>query len=224
MEEATWFKYQNCSELEIYKYKSVSKDDLISTITIKEITAINSIREKIKSLPVNGDEKVSWSASSQRIVLSFKCEGENFEKVEIINRKIKTPTTGFLSINNKVESELVSNLESLLEPKLNQRILKIKDYVVKLKDFSIIFTGNKERIQLPGEPTIGTTNRHFFQVNENMSANSTILEIFDGQIPPQPQGFVVGKKIYYLITFQFKPGEDLYPHYFVISDKLPSRR
>lgn len=220
----SWFTNTNCTELTITKYKSESNHDVVASVSTKEKSAIKEIIERIKALPVDGDKMKSWGPKTKYTALYFTCEGNTSQSIEIYDGKFKTPSTGYIVETLPAEQTLAQDIEALVLPILNVRLPKIKDYPVRFKDFLIKFTGNEHTPQPEGGPTVGPTNRNYFSVWENSSANEVSIAIFDGQIPPQPQAFVVGKKIYYLLTYQGVKGEALSPNHFMVSDKLPRQR
>ena len=224
MNTPSWFQNTDCNNLNITRYKSISNDETISSVEIKEPSAIKNLIARIESLPKQGDEMVKPGPKAEKIVLSFGCKDQSAQSIEFINKKIKTPSTGFLSKKNETEENLYRDIVALLEPKINKRLLKVKGLSFNFKNFTVKFTDAEHTPQPEGGPTIGPTSRDFFSVYENESANEVRLVIFSGQIPPQPQAFVVAKKIYYLITYVNSAQESLYPRYFEVSDKLPRRR
>lgn len=221
MKSLTWFKSVDCSEINIIKYKSISDENIISSITIKEVSAIKEIINRIQKIPVDGDKMKSFGPKTKKTKIIFSCPGKDSQQIEIYDQKIKTPTTGFLTPTPVEETELVRDIEALVAPELNTKMPKIKDLPIKFKGFSVTFSGTIETPQPANGPTIGPTNKNFYNIVEEGSANQVQLSIFDGQIPAQPQAFVVGKKIYYLLTYQSLSNETLYPKYFEISDKKP---
>lgn len=116
------------------------------------------------------------------------------------------------------------DIDSLVQPELNKRMPRIKDYRFDFKEFYIVFTEEKHTPQPPDGPTIGPTSMAYYTVWQKQGTNEVSLGIFSGQIPPEPQGFLVGKNIYYLLTYENVEHDRLYPEYFEISEKLPKRR
>ena len=224
MKSQAWFKSMDCLELNILKYKSVSDDKLVADVVIKNKDAIKEIMDRISSLPVDAGEMVKWGPKTPRTVLTFQCGDKSIQEIQVFGSRFKTPSTGFVSEKNVTEENLSRDIDALTEPGLNKRILKVKDHSVKFKNFVIKYVGADHTPQDPNGPTSGPTNRVHFDIFENSSANTVSVGIFDGQIPPQPQPFVVEKKIYYLLTYQNGAKESLSPKYFEVSDKLPKRR
>jgi len=223
MKTSSWFKNTDCSELTIIKYKSVSDDTSVALITIKDSAAVKEIADRIRSLPADGAEMIKVGPKAPRTYLSFTCADGSFRDVEFINKKIKTPSTGFLGGKNAIEDDLYRDLDGLVQPDLNKRIPKIKGHRIEFKEFTIVFSGAVHTPQPAGGPTVGPTSQNFYSIRTNGSANTVSLEIFDGQNTPQPEGFLVGKKIYYLLTFWNGSKERLYPTHFEISEKIPKR-
>lgn len=217
----SWFNNKDCKELNIFKYKSISDDSVLASTTIKNKSSIDEIIRRIEALPAEGDKYVSFGRAAKRTVLSFTCGNGEFQEIQIINSKFKTPSTAFLSSKNTDEENLSRDLDGLVQPDLNKRILKINDHSINFKDFSITFLKDTHTPQPEGGPTVGPTSESLFSIYRKSSANETQLKIFTGQIPPQPQEFVIGKKIYYLLTYQNAAKEGLYSKYFEVSEKLP---
>lgn len=224
MKSSAWFQSTDCAELNIVKYKSLSDDKVVGDVVIKNKEAITALMARIQSLPSNGDMMVKWGPKAERTYLTFQCAGKDPQVIQLIGKRFKTPSTGFLGEKNTVEDALIRDIDAIVEPTLNKRVLKIKDHVVKFKDFMVKYVGAEHTPQDPNGPTIGPTNRVHFEIWEKGSANKATFSIFDGQLPPQPQAFVVGKTFYYLLTYQNVAHESLSPNYFEVSDKLPKRR
>jgi len=219
----SWFKQTNCSELNIYKYKSVSNDNVIASTTIKDPDIIKEIMNRIQELPTNGDKMKSFGPDVKKTSLHFLCNNEGSEVIEIYNDKFKTPSTGFLSETADKEKNLVLDIEAIVHPELNMRLPKLKDHLFKFKNFRVKYTGSKHTPQPKDGPTIGPTNLNYYTVVKDGEANKMNFSIFDGQLPPQPQAFVIDKKTYYILTYQGLKNESLAPNYFMISDKEPKR-
>lgn len=223
MEKISWFKSKDCVELKIKKYKTFSEMDLVSNVTIKNKEAVKSIMDCIELLSVKGNEMIKWGPKAQLTELEFKCSDQSLQKITIIQDRIKTPATSFLKKNNPIEEKLVQDINALLKPSFDTPILKIIDYPIRFKSFSVTFVRHEHRPQPVNGPTIGPTNQNIFQIREDGSANLFEISIHDGQIPPQPQPFVIGKKTFYLITYQNNDKVGLYPDYFIISEKTSHR-
>lgn len=221
----SWFKNDRFTQLDIMKYKSISKFEFKGEISIKDEAAIADIMNRIKSLPSDGDEVMAkLGPNASKTVLTFKAKDGTFEEIEILNGQFKTPSTGFISGKNETEAILVKDIDALTNPDLNKRILNIKDQVIKFKDFKIIYRGRENKPQPEGGPTIGPTSRAFYEIWNNNSGNTTTLSIFSGQVPAQPQAFIAGSKKLFLLTFTDTQKKHLNEKYFVITDKLPKGR
>ena len=214
-----WFNNKNCNELSIYKHKSISDDRVLVSTAIKEKSAIDEIIKRIEALPAEGDKYISFGKNAKRTVLKFSCADSDLKNIEIINSKFKTPATSFISSKNKNEQDLVRDIEALVQPSLKKRFIKLKNHPIKIKDFTITFLEDIHMPQPDDGSTVGPTHYAVFMVNPEASPNQTVLKILSGQVPPSPQAFVVGKKIYYLLTYESLAQERLYPDYFQISEK-----
>lgn len=220
---ASWFKNVECLEMTINKYKTLSSSAIPVEIVIKDIPYIKEIRQRITLLPVDGKELLKPAANTPRLKLSFRCADGSNEVVEFLGKKIRTPSKGFLGTKDILEANLFRDLDALVDPDLNKRIPKIKDQFIKFKGFSIVYAGEKKTPQDPNGPTIGPTSESYYNVRENDSANQVTMSIFEGQIPPQPQSFAIGKKVFYLLTYLNGAGESLHDKYYEISKSVPKR-
>jgi hypothetical protein len=220
MTNLSWFKNTDCIELNILKYKSLSEESVVASTVIKNKEGIKYFIDRINSLPADGDEKISFGPKSERALLIFTCADNTFVNIEIISNKIKTPSTGFISKKNSIEENICRDIDGLVSPDLNKRILKIPDHPVKFQDFTIAFIKSEHTPQPEGGPTIGPTSKAYYHLWEKGTANLLNIIIFTGQIPPAPQHFVTqDKKIYYLLTYRNVAGEPLGANYFEISDR-----
>ncbi|MBY0415888.1 MAG: hypothetical protein K2Q18_17075 [Bdellovibrionales bacterium] len=221
MKDLKWFSNSDCTELNIVKYNSLSEKKLIAEVTLKNKLVVDNFVSRINSLPTIGDEKVKFGKDVELTTLSFKCGVDVYQGIEIYGKKIKTPSTGFINSKNPIEDVLVSDLDSLVHPQLNKRILKIEGHRFIFKDFQIVYKGDVHTPQPVGGPTIGPTSKSYYSVWANDQANEVNLAIFSGQIPPQPQNFAVGKTIYTLFTFKGLSGDSIFPNYFEIAKSSP---
>ncbi len=217
----TWFKNIDCSELNITKYKSAEDSTAVAEMKIVDKTALADLVKRIQALPSNGTEMIKMGPKAEHTRLEFKFSDKTQQSIEIYARRFKTPSTGFIAEKNPLEIMLTEDIENLIQPELNRRILKIKDQRIKFKDFTIAYKRTTHTPQPIGGPTIGPTNQALFSIFKNDSANETILSVFDGQLPPQPESFVAANKEYILLTFLSSKKKRLDPNYFEISNKLP---
>ena len=222
MKNLVWFENTECSDLNITKYKSNTNDTVIAQITISDKDIIQQIISLIQKIPPQGDKMKSFGPDAKKISLAFTCTNKPSQIIEIYNDKIKTPSTGFLSTADAAETQLIDLTNALLNVSLETKLSKLINYAYKFKDFTITFTGTKHKPQPTGGPSLGPSNQNFYTLSENGHANTVNFNIYDGQIPAQPQAFVVGKNTYYLLTYKSPKGEDLYPNYFMISSKKPN--
>jgi hypothetical protein len=155
---------------------------------------------------------VSFGPDAESIDLLFHCDNKTIQTVEIYQKKFKTPSTGFNSGTNEVESLLYSDIDALLFPDLNKRILKIKNVALKFKDFSLTYLG-----AVASEKTLATVSwtSDRFMMKDN-SDKEQIIEISSGQLPPAPYNFDIGKVGFTLLTHQAGMTHRLYPDYFQV--------
>jgi hypothetical protein len=111
----TWFKNNTFKTLDITQFKSISSRDIVKSVTIRSSKSIQSLVQGILQIPVNGDMMISFGPDATYLTLTFKNETEH-EVVEVIQRKFKTPSTGFHS-SNELEKNLYQEIEDLLASK-----------------------------------------------------------------------------------------------------------
>lgn len=222
MKNSSWVSATDCLELSIVKFKSISDDKVVGETKIQNKDFIKNFIERLNQVPSTGLEQISWKKSVSRVHLSFRCAGDKVVSIEAIDGKFKSPVNGgFNAKSSPTEEKLVAELEGLAAPGLNSPIPKIQEHLVRFQGFSVTFSGEETTPQPADGPTRGPTSRSFYTVRTDGSANSITLNIFSGQLPPQPQAFLVGKKTYYLLTYEGPKGESLNPRFFMISEKVP---
>ncbi len=207
-----WFNTKECAVLEIKKYKSISVRQVVSAVTINDSKVVKNIMQRIENIPVDGDKMKSFGPDAESIDLFFHCDNKTIQTVEIYQKKFKTPSTGFNSGTNEVELLLYSDIDALLLPDLNKRILKIKNVALKFKDFSLTYLGS-----VASEKTLATVSWTLdkFLIKDN-SDREQIIEISSGQLPPAPYDFDIGKAGFTLLTHQAGMTHRLYPDYFQV--------
>jgi len=210
-----WFNTEECNALDIKKYQSISVHQVVSTVTIDDSKAVKSIMERIKNIPADGDMMKSFGPDAESIDLVFHCANDTTQKVEIYQKRFKTPSTGFNSGKNETESLLYSDIDALLFPDYEKRILKIKNLELKFKDFSLAYLGETHSEPAPVSAS-WTMNRFTIKGNNN---NEQIIDITSGQLSPQPYNFDIGKVGFTLLTYQTQMKDRLYPDYFQVVNR-----
>ena len=211
-----WFIHTNCNEIILRKRESISNHHVLSEIAILDKFAINNIIKRIKEIPANGDEMKSFGSEAEHIELVFGCENNQKSQIDIINKRFKTPSTGFNSIGNQVEADLYRDIEGLLFPDIEKIILKVENLDIDFGDFNITYLNTDYIPQKPGGPTIGPVYIMNFLVKDKILKVDKKLSVRSAQIPPQPLSFEVNKKKFTLLTYESKNEERLYPDYFQI--------
>ncbi len=211
-----WFKNSKFLSLKIEKYKSISDTSLVASIRIADTNLLHKFVDRIKQIPADGEKMKSFAEDAEQIDLIFSCETGETERIQIIQKRFKTPSTGFNTSPNKFESELYADIDSLLFPELDKKMLKIPGLSLKFKSFTFVFVGTKEREQRPGEPTIGSISANTFTLKPD-GQQELLLRVTDGQIAPQPLRFSVNSESFILLTYETKKKDRLYPDYFQIS-------
>ncbi len=111
--ERHWFNHTSFKTLEICQFNSISSRSVIQLKSLTDEALIQSLAEQIQEIPPNGDMMVSFGPDAEYISLTFTNDIQQ-EVVEIIQRKFKTPSTGFNS-NSLLEKELYEKIMSLLK-------------------------------------------------------------------------------------------------------------
>ncbi|MBX7232546.1 MAG: hypothetical protein K1X29_10720 [Bdellovibrionales bacterium] len=171
MTTQSWFKIKNCSELEVIQYKSISDRNIKSQLTIKDGSAIVSLMESIEKIPVEGEMMISFGPKAENIDLVFKC-GKETERIEIYEKKFKTPSTGFNTSANHLELAVYNTIETLLHPKINKNILKVKDLEIKFLRptiFSITYQGNVIHSPSPSDKSPESGEKYLIKGPKNQT-------------------------------------------------------
>lgn len=108
-----WFNFNNYTSVEIVKYKSISNHKIENAVSINDINSIQKLKERIEKLPENGDEMKSFGSEAEQIDLVFYKEKKS-QEIQIFNGRFKTPSTGFNSGKNEIETALYNDIVALL--------------------------------------------------------------------------------------------------------------
>lgn len=211
-----WFSHSDCDEIRLRKLKSLSDDKVISEVIIRDKSAIKNFMERINAIPAQGDEMKSFGSEAEHVELVFSFSNNQKNQIDIINRRFKTPSTGFNSDDNEVEASLYRDIEGLLFPDIEKIILKIENLELHFGSFSITYLNTDHIPQKPDGPTIGPVYVMNFLLQDTMLKKETKLASRSAQIPPQPVNFEVNGKQYILLTYQSINQERLYPQYFQV--------
>lgn len=210
-----WFNTEECNALDIKKYQSISVHQVVSAVTINDSRVVKSIMERIKNIPAEGDMMKSFGPDVESIDLIFHCANDTTQKVEIYQKRFKTPSTGFNSGKSETESLLYADIDALLFPNFGKRILKIKNVALEFKDFSLTYLGKTNSEPAPVTAS-WTTDQFLVKDNNN---NEQIIDIASGQLSPPPYNFDIGKVDFALLTYQTEMKERLYPDYFQVVNR-----
>ncbi len=211
---SSWFQIVKPVSLVATEFYSISDRKIKAQVAINDAVAILKLMKRIEKIPAEGDEMVKPGPKASYHSLEFSTADMQKQEIVLINDKFKTPTT---ALNSKDDGGLFHDLESLLHPSYGKNLLKIKGLEIKFKDFSIIYDGIDEFPDpaLTGGPTLGPTSKTYFTVL-NSEQKSQKLEIFQGQVPPQPVSFKIKNKNFILSIF----GKNkIYPEYFQVTLK-----
>lgn len=111
--ERPWFNNPPFKTLEIIQFKSISSRSVIQSQCLTDVKLIQSLVEQIEKIHPHGDMMISFGPDAEYISLTFTNEIQQ-EVVEIIQRKFKTPSTGFNS-SHAFEKELYEKIMVLLK-------------------------------------------------------------------------------------------------------------
>lgn len=209
--ERHWFLYKNCTSLEIKKFVSISDNKIVKSVLIDDINMIKSLMERIEKIPTNGEMMISFGAKAEQINLSFTCE-KRIQKIEIYQKRFKTPSTGFNIGNSELESGLYQDIDALLFPDFNKITLKVEDLELPFHGFSVTYKGGES---IDGAPSTSSFTKNKFLIKEK-NKKEQIVEIISGQLPPQPMKIEVNGSQIIILTYQTKKLTRLYPNYFEI--------
>lgn len=206
----TWSLNRKCTSLEIIKYNSISDHKIKKSVKIEDNKFINRLMDDIEQIPADGDMMKSFGSEAEQIDLIFS--GNNQVQIlQLYEKKIKTPSTGFNSTKSGLEKKLSDDVETLLFPDFNKNIPKIKNVVLQFPDFSITFLGN--------EFNKGTTNNISYNKDKFLIKDKNTqqeIEIISGELSPQQIIIKVNDIEITIMTFQSKELYKLYPDYFQI--------
>lgn len=211
-----WFKNTACKSLEIKKFKSTSDERIVSALKLTDPAALQDFVKRISQIPADGDKMKSFGDEAEHIELAFECAPGELQKIDIYNKRFKTPSTGFNSSENTFEASLYSDIDALLFPALDKRTLKVAGLELKFKDFSVTFVEASLREQKAGEPSIGSISTSQFLIRDKTKQEQK-LSITSGQVAPQPKNFTVNGINLRLLTYETKSKETLYPTHFAVS-------
>jgi hypothetical protein len=111
--QRTWFNTKDFTALEIEEFKSISVQQVIRSVVVKDTSVIQSLVDRIEQIDPNGDMMVSWGPDAQYLTLTFANETEQ-KVIEVIQQKFKTPSTGFHG-RNEQEASLYTTVSALLD-------------------------------------------------------------------------------------------------------------
>lgn len=213
-----WFSNTDCSSIEIKKLKSIADRKVISSVKIEDTQAIKSLMQRIAKIPADGGMMKSFSDQAEEINLVFHCANQA-QQISIFEKRFQTPSTGFNEGKNQAEESLYNDIDALLFPDFNKRILKIEMLPLHFKGFTVIYKGSTFKDLHPESVQI-TTQKFLIKYKKHEQK----VEVKSGQIAPQPK--LVDLQLNRIIplsstvklhTYQSSQGEELYPDYFQIT-------
>lgn len=207
-----WFSSKECTSLEIRKYRSISAHQVVSAVTIEDGKVISNFMQRIESIPADGDVMKSFGPDAESIDLFFHCANDTSQKVEIYQKRFKTPSTGFNAGKSDIESSLYADIDALLFPDIDKKILKIGNFEYRFRNFSLTYLGAENSEQAP--VTVSWTTDKY-RVRDKADSEQ-MIDISSGQRPPAPYNFDISEEGLALLTYQTEMQERLYPDYFQV--------
>jgi hypothetical protein len=205
-----WFQHKNVTRLDIYSHK-IHQDKMVPDLVIKDVKTIRSLMDRIEQLPADGDQMKSFDMDTEEIDLCFYNDA-GCQQIEIYRGKFKTPSTGFNSNANELETKLYTDIAALLFPANNKLLLKIEGLELQFKNFSITYSGSEFRDMAPA--TVSFTTDKFICKDKNNEQQ--LFEIISGQLPPKSLDIEVNDFKFKIVTYQTEDQQKLYPNYFQI--------
>lgn len=226
-----WFNTKECSLLDIKMYQSISRHHVVRAVTVADQNVIASIMDRIETIPADGDMMVSFGPDAEHIELGFTCVGNATQTINIYQKRFKTPSTGFNSRGKSTELALYADIDALLFPAPNKKMLKIKNLEISFHDFSLTYLGEKHSEKAP--VTAAWVADEFRISPLDAPHEEQLISISSGQLSPAPYNFTIGKNLYRLLTYEAQtiaqpnqnltppsgptePNERLYPDYFQV--------
>lgn len=209
-----WFNNSEITQIEIIKYKSLSDRACIAKVVINDPKAIQHLMTTIDKIPATGDLMKKPGPDSAYMVANFYSP-ESFISIEFLGKQIKTPSTGFNSLQTEAEIQLVDDINALLEPKINQRIPKIRGVELHFPGLVLTYVGDES---IHYEDSSLTLHKDIFDYRTE-SGGTERIEILSGQLPPKPYAIDTGKKKIVIYTYESSDHQRLYPQYFQIGTK-----
>jgi hypothetical protein len=209
-----WFNHSDFKKIVLTKFKSISDRTIVQQCIIEDERVIQYLMKSIQAIPANGDMMISFGPDVPYLNLSF--EGLDYsEPIHFYRDKIKTPSTGFNSEQSTAEMNVYLDLENVLHPDLNKKILRIENLPIQFSDFSISYLGSTFEDHAPLSISF---HKDVFLITCKNGLEERIT-ITSGQLPPQPEEFKTEEKTYMLCTYKNSKNESVYPMYFMVEDK-----
>src|ERR1700744_6175272 len=114
MMDAPWFTNTDFTSLEIRQYKSLADHTVVKSARINDVAYVQQLAGRIAQIPAKGDMMVSFSGTAEHMELLFY-SGDQVQPVQVIQRRFKTPSTGF-NANGESEKALYAEVLSVLCP------------------------------------------------------------------------------------------------------------
>lgn len=216
MKDLKWFQKIGCEKLQIIEYKSAANKKIVKELTITDVEYIRSFQIMINQLPAVGDMMVKMGPDADYLALEFAC-GDKVETVEFYNNTVKTPDTSFYSRDPRPDKEVWNQIQAHFK-KVDFGFLlpKVVGRSYEFKKFKVSYLGHEDRT--PNDTT-ATRHAQTFAVTDIRTKKTENIEVFSGQLPPEPTKFSVGADTFVIHTFTDNNGVRVDPLNFIIYKK-----
>lgn len=206
-DQLKWFQTFGADELVINNHPSPSEKKPSKTLKITDKEYIRSLQVSINQLRKSGDIMVDMGENAAMLQLEFIAGGKK-EVIEFYDGRVKTPATSFFDSSYKDDRAIWQEIQNILgtssatAPEFGKPRPFFVGHEIDFGDFKLKHLGSEDRTPK------GTTASYYvssFQVIPSGKAGGAekeqVVEVSSGQLPPQPEEFKVGKKMYTLYTF-----------------------
>ena len=216
MKNLKWFEKIGCEKLQITEYKSAANKKKINELTITDVEYIRTFQARINQLPAAGDKMVKMGPDADYLVLEFAC-GEKVETIEFYNNTIKTPDTSFFSRDPRPDKEVWNQIQThFKKADYGIPLPKVAGHSYEFKKLKVSYVGHEDRTP---KDTTASLYAETFAVTDLKTKKTENVEVFSGQLPPEPTEFSVGADTFVIHTFSDKNGVRVDPLNFIIYKK-----
>jgi len=125
MPNSTWFPRTDYASVEIKQHKSIENSRIMQSATITDPAMIARVMARIEEIPANGEMKVVFDVKKEKMELRFR-HGAHTHTIEVYDHRFKTPSGGFHTAHNDIETALYEDIDTLIHPKRKKKFAKLK--------------------------------------------------------------------------------------------------